>query len=337
MVHFRRICCMQKERGFKDSPDLLIQSMAHVFLRPSWDHINIFGEHTENHLKIFQLLFFHGDWTDSIPLVFPSEFDLFSKKLNNQKCDLLEDADWYWGSVTRDEVKEYLKETPDGTFLVRNSIKNSGEYTLTIKKDGSDKLIKIFEKFGKFGFSQPFQFNNVVDLVNYYRKESLKKYNNALDITLLYPLSKFTKENYEISELTEIDELVKIFVNTYEDRLMKQKQLDVLRRALENVEIELQLKTRADTAFDEGINCFKDQLELHQEIRASDVQTNEQQTFDENFDDLMKSLENLTTKKAQLKNDYEIKNISYKKLERQIFLIKPLINRLGKLEERCKV
>lgn len=60
----------------------------------------------------------------------------------------------------------------------------------SFRKGGNNKLIKIFHREGKYGFSDPLTFSSVVELINHYRHESLAQYNPKLDVKLLYPVSK---------------------------------------------------------------------------------------------------------------------------------------------------
>lgn len=62
---------------------------------------------------------------------------------------------------------------------------------LLCRKGGNNKLIKIYHRDGKYGFSDPLTFNSVVELINHYRNESLAQYNPKLDVKLMYPVSRY--------------------------------------------------------------------------------------------------------------------------------------------------
>ena len=114
-----------------------------------------------------------------------------SSEIDDSQLVLLFESDWYWGNISKEESALKLKDKKDGYFLVRNST-NGGEYTLTVRKHGANRLVRVIFKRGKYGLNEPLRFTSVIELIEYYRKHSLAEFNSKLDVKLKYPISRLS-------------------------------------------------------------------------------------------------------------------------------------------------
>lgn len=89
--------------------------------------------------------------------------------------------------MERCQAEVELQDRGTSTFLVRHRSKECSEYAISIKFNDRVKHIKILTKDGCFYIAESRLFRSVLDLVEYYKHNSLKEGFSSLDTTLLVP------------------------------------------------------------------------------------------------------------------------------------------------------
>lgn len=345
--HFIRCIKLQftTDDSIRDATNKLSRVFCQIIIRPPWESIIEIVFNAESSLRVVTMLLQsklppptgtvvqvtrrpsrQAQTSSMMSVVSDMPYTFYGSNI--------EDAPWYWKDMSKEELNEKMSNTPDGTFLVRDSSDGvKDNYTLALRKGGSNRFLKIYRRDGKFGLMDPLQFNSVVDLINYYLRNSLAHFNKTLDITLMHPICRniATIEDSEIDMKKEREAYIRAD-KEYNDEA---KRFEKLHDEHAKITEELQMRHQAMEAFKETIAMFKESVKIVEKNERL-VPQSELRKARDNFELLKRQLKSVVDKFSMLEQEIRDLTVKSKARFKEMNAMKPDLQSKGELRDQLR-